>query len=72
MLNITRYLYETHLILCKYVLTKVLLLADQKQKKNKWINELREIVDYNFKGACSSGRSTVGESVVKKQMMKEG
>ena len=72
MLNITRYLHETHMILCKYVLTRIVQLNDAKQRKNKWLHELKEIVDMNFKGTGSGGRSSVGESVVKKQMMKEG
>ena len=60
------------MILCKYVLTRIVQLNDAKQRKNKWLHELKEIVDMNFKGTGSGGRSSVGENVVKKQMMKEG
>ena len=47
MVNVIRYLHESHLILCKLIYTKIEMKGISKSK-NKWIVRLEHIVYKNF------------------------
>ena len=66
MINVTRYLHETHLILCKLIHTKI--VSRDHMKHNKWMDELDKIIAINFEVQYDGKvpREHVGYGIVKK------